>query len=188
MSNIANIYRSMNDCLKAIELLEEALQTLNKEEFPHKGAVSLTYDTLGKVYQTQGKFQEATTMFAKAADIRKEISQNGVPHVESMMHLAKAEHGLGNYETAIQLSEKILTLMERTNNAMPTNSFMSECLETLMDSYRAVGMREKVKTTLEILQSELMRQERVHMGYCNTTQVDKITSKLSNINLSLKQL
>lgn len=188
ISNIANIYRSMNNCPKAIALLEEAMQKLNKEEFPHKGAVSLTYDTLGKVYQTQGKFHEAVNMFAKAADIRKEISENGVPHVESLMHLAKAQNGLGNHETAIRLSEKILILMDKTNKDMPTNSFISECLEALVESYRALGMKDRVKTTLEMLQSELMRQERVHMGYCNTNQVDKITAKLSNIYLSLKQL
>ena len=172
---------------KAIELLEEAMQKLQKEEFPHKGAVSLTYDTLGKVCLSQGRFQEASDMFENAVELRKEISEHGVAHIESMMHLAKAQLKLENYRLVVKLTEQVLNQAERTNNSMPTNTFISECLEVLADAYDAMGMMEKVKSTLERLQSEFMRQELVHMGACNSRRVDEITNRLNDIQVALSQ-
>ena len=188
MNNVANIYRSMKHYFRAIALLEEAMQKLNEEEFPHKGAISLTYDTLGKVYLSQGKYQDASGLFEKAADMKEEISANGVAHVETIMHLAKAQQKMGNYRFAEKLAKKVMKLSETTNRAMPTNTFVSETLDVLVDAYSSMGENEKVKSTLELLQSELMRQERIYMGSCNARRVNEIAIRLSDIHLSMKQL
>ena len=107
MSNKANIYRSMKLYSQATSLLEQAIQKINEEESPHKGAVSLTNDTFGNVLMSQGEYREASDLFEIAAAMRKAICANGVTHVESMMYLAKGA----------------------TNTAMPTNTFISEVLD-----------------------------------------------------------
>ena len=187
MSNIANIYRSMKLYSQAKSLLEQAIEKLNEEESPHKGAVSVTYDSCGKVLMSQGKYKEASAMFEKAAAMRKEICANGVAHVESMMHLAKAQQKMGNHIFAEKLAKKVIALSEATNMAMPTNTFISEVLEVLVDIYSKMGDSERVKLTKELLQSELLRQERIYMGSSNVKRVKEITSKLGDIHLSLQQ-
>ena len=187
MSNIANMYRSMKLYSQATSLLEQAMQKLNEEENPHKGAVSLTYDSFGKVLLSQEKYKEASDMFEKAAAMRKAISANGVAHVESITHLAKAQQKMGNHVFAEKLAKEVITLSEATNKAMPTNTFISETLEVLVDIYSSIGESERVKLTIELLQSELLRQERIYMGSSNIRRVNEITRKLSNVHLSLKQ-
>lgn len=188
MNNIANMYRSMKLYTEANSLLEQAMQKLNEEESPHKGAVSLTYDTLGKVLLSQEKYKQASDMFEIAAAMRKDISANGVAHVESITHLAKAQQKMGNHIFAEKLAKEVIALSDATNRAMPTNTFVSDTLEVLRDIYNSVGESERVKLTIELLQSELLRQERIYMGSSNTRRVNEITTKLSDIHLSLHQL
>ena len=71
---------------------------------------------------------------------------------------------------------------------MPTKTFISEVLEVLVDIYRSTEDEESIKLTKELLQSELLRQERIYMGSSNVKRVEEIISKLCDINLSLQQL
>ena len=188
MNNIANIYCRMQKYSQAKSLLEQALQKLNEEESPHKGAVGLTYDSLGKLSLSQEKYREASDLFQKAVEIRKNISANGLTHVESMMHLVKAEQKIGNPVYATKLAKKVISLSEATNRIIPTNTYVSETLEVLADIYRSMGGNVRVKSTVELLQSELMRQELVYMGSCDTKRVNEIATKLSDIRKSLQHL
>ena len=175
----------MNNYSKANELLKEAMQKIDEEDPPHRGAESLTYYTLGKVRLSQGNCDEASELLEKAAEMYRRICENGPPHVETLMHLAKAQQKHGKNEIAVRLSEKILSVSETINKAIPTNTFISKTLEVLIEAYSNIGESERKKCTLERLQSELMRLERIHMASCNTTRVNEITKRLSDIHLSL---
>ena len=164
------------------------MQKLNEEENPQKAAVSLLYDTMGKILMCQEKYKEASDMFEKAVAMRKTISANGVLHVESMLHLAKVQHKMGHHIFAEKLAKKVLTLGEALNRAMPTNTFVSEMLEVLLDIHRSMREHERVKATIELLQTELMRQERIYIGSNNIERVKEITKRLSDIHLSLQKL
>ena len=188
MNNIANIYSRMERFTEAKLLLEEAIQKLNGEATPHKGAMGLTYDSLGKLCLAQKKYRDARDFFVKAVDVRKAISENGLTHVESLMHLATAQQKIGNLIAAETLASKVVSLSEVTNRTMPTNTYVSETLEVLIEIYSTKGDNKRLKSTLEILHSELMRQERFYVDSCNTRRVNEIATRLSNVRTSLQCL
>ena len=188
LNNLANLYRVINDFSKANQLLKEAMRKLDEEDPPHRGAESLTYYTLGKVRLSQGKYQEACEMLEKAAEKYKGICEDGPAHVETLMHLAKAQQKNGNNKIAIRQSKTILKISEAINKAIPTNTFISDTLEVLVDAYRSMGKTDMVKVTLEKLHSEQIRLERIHMASGNTRRVNDIMTRLSDICLSLRLL
>ena len=181
LNNIANLCCIMKNFSQANKLLEEAMQKLSEEDLPHKGVESLIYYTLGKVKLSQGNYQGATKLFDKAAamyEIREDF--------ETCMPTSKRQQKHGKYKIAAELSNKILRLSEAVNKAIQANTDVSETLELLIDAYIDMGESELVKYTLELLQCELIRQERIYTGSCNTRRVNEITTRLSDIQVSLK--
>ena len=174
LSNTANLCRETNDFSRANVLLKEAKQKLDEEDPPHRGAESLIYYTLGRVSLSQGKYQEACEILEKAADMYKGICKDGPAHVETLRHLAKAQQKTGNNEIAVRLSNKILRISEVINKATPTNTFISDTLEVLIDAYRSMGETDKVKITLEQLQSEQIRLEHIQMVSGKTSVVQSL--------------
>ena len=188
LSNTAKLCRGMNDFSKAKALLNEAMQKLYEEDPPHRGAESLTYYTLGKVRLSQGKYQEACEILAKAAEMYKGICKDGPAHVETLVHLARAQQKTGKNEIAVRLSRTILRTSEAINKAIPGNTFISDTLEVLVDAYGSMDETDKVKITLEQLQSEQMRLELIHTASGNKRRVNDIKARLSDIRISLEQL
>ena len=101
LRNTANICRAIKDYPTANALLKDAMQKLNEDEPPHRGAESLTNYTLGKVRLSQGQYHEACEIPEKAAEMYKIICENGPAHIETLMHLAKAQQKNGNNDIAV---------------------------------------------------------------------------------------
>ena len=188
LSNSANVCRAMKDYPTANALLKDAMQKLDEDDPPHKGAESLTYYTLGKVRLSQGKYHEACKILEEAAEMYKGICEDGPAHIETLMHLAKAQQKNGNNDIAVKLSKTILKSAEAMNIAIPANTFISDTLEVLIDAYSCLDEKDKVKLTLEKLQTEQMRLELIHTASGNIRCVSDIMKRLNDICLSLKQL
>ncbi|XP_053396231.1 uncharacterized protein LOC123550891 isoform X2 [Mercenaria mercenaria] len=186
LSNTANMYSETGNSKKAHILLDEAMELLNKEKVPSRHATSLIYDTKGKVFRREGAFKFAEDMFQKATDVRKEISEVNIPYLESLVHLANINKRQGNYISCIKVSNKALTIKENAEIAMPQHPFIKECLECLAEVYRKTDDKDNYKKTLEQLESELIRLEKVHLDHGNERDLLKVRTRMHNIKAELE--
>ncbi|XP_053396226.1 nephrocystin-3-like isoform X2 [Mercenaria mercenaria] len=186
LSNTANMYSETGNSKKAHILLDEAIELLNKEKVPCRDAAALLCDTKGKVYRREGAFKFAEDMFQKAIDVRKEISDENVPYLESLVHLANINKRQGNYISCIRISNKALTIKEKAEIAMPQHPFIKECLECLVEVYKKTDDKDKCKETLEKLESELIRLEKVHLDHGNERDLLKVRTQMHEIKAELE--
>ena len=61
---------------------------------------------------SQGNCLEASELLEKALEMYRRICEGGPPHVETLMHLAKAQQKYGKNELAVRPSEKVLSVSE----------------------------------------------------------------------------
>jgi tetratricopeptide (TPR) repeat protein len=188
LSNTANMYSETGDSTKAIQLLNEALAILNKEKLSPRASFALIYDTLGKVNRQDENLTAAEDMFQKALDIREEISIEHVTYLESLVHLASIHKLQKRYKSCIQVSNKALRIKETIEKAMPQNPFAKECLECLAEVYKLLGSDDKYIETLEKLESELIRLERVYMEHGNGRDLLKVRKKMQIIKERLESI
>ncbi|XP_053396229.1 nephrocystin-3-like isoform X2 [Mercenaria mercenaria] len=186
LSNTANMYSETGNSKKAHVLLDEATELLNKEKVPCRDSTALIYDTKGKVYRREGAFKFAEDVFQKAVDVRKEISEENVVYLESLVHLANISKRQGNYVSCIKISNKALTIKEKAEIAMPQHPFIKECLECLAEVYKKTDDKVKYKETLEKLESELIRLETVHLDHGNEKDLFKVRTQIREIKAELE--
>lgn len=187
LSNAANMSMAMGNYEEAHRLLDDALRRLHKEKVPPREALACTYDTKGKVHVKEGKLKEAEEMFQKAVDIREDISDN-LPYLESLVHLAEVNKQRGQYDQSLRLAKKALRLKEKATTAMPQNSFVAECYQCLADVYNRTNDTGKYKETLEKIEAELLRLERVFLCQCNEISLQKVRSQLNDIKDKLDNM
>ena len=157
MNNIANQLCSLKKFHEAEAMLQDALNKLQDDANPSRDALSLTYDTLGKVYLTQMKYAEADQVLEKAVEIRQEIMSNGIGFAESLMHLAQAKFGSNHMGSARVFIERVLELQTRCTEDMPQNTIILESLELLGSIYCEQQNNDKRIEVLERQRSELTR-------------------------------
>ena len=183
--NTANMYTETGDSTKALHLLNEALELLGKEKLASRATTSLIYDTKGKVYRRDKDFSSAEVMFKKAVDIREEISTENITYLESLVHLADIYKSQRQYSSCIKISNKALKNKEKAEKTMPQNPFVKECLECLAEAYRLSNCRSKYIETLEKLESEIMRLERVHLDNGNERDLLKVRKEMQSVKDTL---
>ena len=157
MNNIANQLCSLKKFHEAEAMLQDALNKLQDDANPSRDALSLTYDTLGKVYLMQKKYAEADEVLEKAVGIRQEIMSNGIAFAESLMHLAQAKFGSNHLGSARVFIERVLELQTRCTEDMPQNTIILESLELLASIYCEQQNIDKRIEVLERQRSELTR-------------------------------
>ncbi|XP_060594578.1 uncharacterized protein LOC132748924 isoform X2 [Ruditapes philippinarum] len=188
LSNTANMYSETGESAKAMQLLNEALELLNKEKLPPKESFALIYDTIGKVYRRDENLTSAEDMFQKAINIRGEISMENVTYLESLVHLADIHKRQKHYISCIKVSNKALQIKETAEKAMPQNPFVKECFECLAEVYNLSGSNDKYIETLEKLQSELIRLERVHLDHGNDRDLLKVRKEMQSVTETIQRV
>ena len=157
MNNVANQLCTLQKFDEAEATLQDALHKLLEEANPSKDALSLTYDTLGKVYLARMKYAEANDVLEKAVEIRQEIMPSGVAFAESLMHLAQAKFGLNHLGSARLFTNRVLELKTKCTEEMPQNTIILESLELLANIYSTQRNIEKRTEVLVKQRNELVR-------------------------------
>ena len=157
MNNVANQLCMRRKFDKAEAMLQDALHKLLTDATPSKDALSLTYDTFGKVYLAQMKYVEADNVLEKAVEIRQEIMPSGVAFAESLMHLAQAKFGLNHLGSARLCTNRVLELKIRYIEEMPHKTIILESLELLANIYSAQQNLDKRTEVLVKQRDELIR-------------------------------
>ena len=188
LSNIAAAYSGLGRHREAHEFCEQAMEVLKEPAIPPVHAIALIYDTQGKVYMSEGKFEQACQLFTKSIEMKETNRMDGITYIESKLHLAQAKRKEGQHALSIKITEDLLGNKEKAIKTMPQNTFIHECLECLADIYKETGNNVNYSETLDKIQSELLRLENFHLCQCNERKVDKIKTQLQEVNEKIKQL
>ena len=156
-TNIANIYLKLNDTSNAVKFADLAMTKVLEPKCPNKEALSLAYNTMGKVCIASGILRKATEMLEKAVEIREKNSPGNEFHIESLILLASAKCKLNEFSGAVRTLQTVLDFRERLIQSYPSKFHIAECLENMCDLYQTKGDHDKLVTTLQELQAELMR-------------------------------
>ncbi|KAL4232473.1 hypothetical protein ACF0H5_007165 [Mactra antiquata] len=103
LANTASVCMQVKEYGEAHQLLDEALEKLLNQTVTPKEALGNTYDTKGKAYRSENKFELAAQMFQKRLVLREEIASETMPYMESLVHLADVNRRLGNYDESRKL-------------------------------------------------------------------------------------
>lgn len=186
LNNVANKYCSLNQFDKALDLLDESMNILNAMDVPHTGAVSLTYNSYGKVYREMGMYERSAQMFKKAVDMRFEIMPYSIAYIWSAIQLAKVYAELNKFPLCLWLIREILQRKESALKTMPHNDFVLECLQMEKDVYKKTGKQDLYKDALWNIQSELMRLGDAYLQRGKAEKVQEVTQKLKELRLELE--
>ena len=187
-TNIANIYLKLNDTSNAVEFAELAMTKVHEPKCPNKEALSLAYNTMGKVCFASGDFRKATEMLEKAVEIRQKNSPGSEFHIESLILLASAKCKLNEFSGAVRTLQTVLDFRERFKQTYPSKFHIAECLENMCGVYETKGDHDKLVRTLQELQAELMRLERVFMCTSDEMRKRTIDIKLQYLKQTLSNL
>lgn len=186
LNNVANKYCSLNQFDKALDLLDESMNILNAMDVPHTGAVSLTYNSYGKVYREMGMYERSAQMFKKAVDMRFEIMPYSIAYIWSAIQLAKVYAELNKFPLCLWMIREILQRKESALKTMPHNDFVLECLQMEKDVYKKTGKQDLYKDALWNIQSELMRLGDAYLKRGKAEKVQEVTQKLKELRLELE--
>ncbi|OJX05136.1 MAG: hypothetical protein BGO76_01740 [Caedibacter sp. 38-128] len=110
---LGNVYRSLGNYRKSIDLLKISLKTYKKQPENHAGiARSLGY--LGYAFREVGNYEKSKKLLEKGFSIyRAHVPEDSIPVAWISAHLGMTCRELGNYEESKRLLEKSLETYEK---------------------------------------------------------------------------
>lgn len=169
---------------EAHSLLDDGFEKLNKEKLPPKEAKACVCHTKGLVYKEEGRYNDAGEMFRKAVEIRQEIAPNNTQYIESLSHLADIYKIQGYLPCSLKYCERVLQIKEQVITSTPHTLVIADTFDRMADIYKKQENTHRYDETLEKLQSELVRLERVFLCHQNERDLYKIRNRLRDLGAS----
>jgi tetratricopeptide (TPR) repeat protein len=171
---------------EAHSLLDDGFEKLKIEKLPPKEAEACVCHTKGLVYKEEGRYNDAKEMFRKAVEIRQNIAPNNIQYIESLSHLADIYKIQGYLPRGLKYCERVLQLKEQIITSTPHTLVIADSFDRMADIYNKQDNTHRYIETLEELQSELLRLERVFLCHQNERDLYKIRYRLRNLDACFK--
>ncbi|XP_060594579.1 uncharacterized protein LOC132748925 [Ruditapes philippinarum] len=186
LCSTAKMMISLSQFKEAHSLLDDGNEKLKKEKLPPKEAEACICHTKGLVYKEEGRYKDAKEMFRKAVDIRQNIAPNNIQYIESLSHLADIYKIQGYLPSSLKYCEKVLQLKEQVITSTPHTLVIADTFDRMADMYKKQDNTHRYVDTLEELESELLRLERVFLSHQNDRDLYKIRNRLRDLDACFK--
>jgi tetratricopeptide (TPR) repeat protein len=180
--NMAKVMIPLRQFKEAHFLLDDGFEKLNKETLPPKEGEACVCHTKGLVYKDEGSLYDAEKMFTDAAEIRRKIAPNNTQYFESLSQLADIYKIQGYLTSSLKYCERVVQSREHVINSTPHTLVLADTFDRMAEIYKKQGNTHRHVETLDKLQSELLRLERVFLCHQNERDLYEIRNRLREVH------
>ena len=130
--NLGYFFLESNEYEKAFKNFQFSLDYFKKSDF--KREIALINNKLGELYIKQNKPEKAEVYLALAAEQNRKV-QNKIAESQTLFNLAKLNFSNSNYENALDLCKKSLSLTESTSLDVLNSKLRQNYFSNVFDRY-----------------------------------------------------
>ncbi|KAH3844298.1 hypothetical protein DPMN_086555 [Dreissena polymorpha] len=181
LSNVANSYNTLRRFDEAHDNVDEAFEILEKHPVPHMDALSLMYNTRGKIYSNQEKWQDAEVAFRKCVEITRTVDDKSFFYMKRLVNLAEVQEKRNRLQACLRTASQAHALSERTIKTAPHVFIIMECLQCMCRVYRMLDKNDKFIETLKEMEVECIRLRNVYAELENQTKQKLIVKLIEDV-------
>ncbi|KAH3739736.1 hypothetical protein DPMN_046423 [Dreissena polymorpha] len=133
-------------------------------------ALSLIYNTRGKIYSNQEKWQDAEVAFGKCVAITKTVDDKSLFYMKRLVNLAEVQEKRNRLQACLRTANQAHALSESTIKTVPHVFIIKECLQCMCRVYRKLDKQDKLIETLKEMELECIRLRNVYDELENQTK------------------
>ena len=159
-NELMGLYRKTGRCEEALDCVDAALSTVEKEQIAHQVGAATTLLNCATVYKAFGKAEKALVLFAQAKKVyESELADNDSRLGGLYNNMALALVDVGRFSEARELYEKAIGVMQKQENGTP------EIAITYLNMASAAEAEQGLEDAAEQIEELLNRAERLLEEY-----------------------